>query len=289
MQTKHSQLAKAQQFQAMHFRKEMLLLPNIWDPLGALLLQNIGYPAVATASASIAFSNGYNDGEQIPFTELVWQVTKITDSVDIPVSVDIESGYSNSIDGIQKNIHKLIHAGIIGVNIEDTNKTNNSLVPIMIQCEKIQAIREVGARMGVPIFINTRTDVYLNDSPHITNVEKFKKLLKRAHAYKAAGADCIFPIGLKNKNEIEKFVNELSCPVNILMLPDVPDLITLQQIGVSRVSFGPSFLKVAIKALKDTALNIKNLANIDSITQNEIKTDYLKKLVIKKHKNEHHI
>ena len=151
-----SQKEKAEKFHELHHSGKMLILPNIWDALGALLLESLGYPAIATASASIAFSNGYNDGENIPFNDLLTLLKKITTSVDLPVSADIEKGYADNDIQLEENIKLLIDAGIVGINIEDTNNKTNSLQAIEYQCNKIRLIKDVAGKMGIPLFINAR-------------------------------------------------------------------------------------------------------------------------------------
>lgn len=154
-----NQKKKAEVFRELHHGGKMLVLPNIWDPLGALLMENLEYPAIATASASIAYSNGYNDGENIPFADLLTLLKRITGSVDIPVTADIESGYAENDSQLRENIKSLIDTGIVGINIEDTGRENNNLYPLEIQCDRIKLIREVSGEMGIPLFINARTDV----------------------------------------------------------------------------------------------------------------------------------
>ena len=274
------QKEKAQLFHRLHHTGKMLVLPNIWDPLGAILLESLNYPAAATASAAIAFANGYNDGEKIPFNELLALLKKIANSVSIPVTADVESGYADDNVQLQENIKLLIYAGIIGINIEDSDKKANTLFPIEIQCERIRLIRKVSDAIGVPLFINARTDVYLRGD-FSTAVLKFDEMIKRGLAYKEAGADCFFPIALRQKEDIQSAVTELNMPINILTIPGIPDLKTLSSMGVARVSLGPSLLKIAIKEMKKLALELKDYRGLSAITENEITSDYLKNLVNK--------
>jgi 2-methylisocitrate lyase-like PEP mutase family enzyme len=279
-----TQQNKAELFNQLHRNGKMLILPNIWDPLTAALLENLEYSAIATASASIAFTNGYDDGENIPFKELLDQLKKITDSVNIPVTADIEMGYSNSNAELQENIKLLINTGIVGINIEDSDKKSDSLLPIETQCERIKLIKDVSSEMGIRLFINARTDVYIKGKEFVTDKDKFDEILRRGRAYSDAGADCFFPIVMKQKQDIQKLIASLSCPVNILALQGVPDLKELEEIGVARVSLGPGFLKIAIRALKEMAIKLKNKNGFDEIFGNDINTDYLKKLINKKTK-----
>jgi len=275
-----TQQAKAKLLRDLHHKGQMLVLPNIWEPLGAALLQDIGYPAIATASASTAYTNGYEDGENIPFNELLNLLTKIAASVHVPVTADIESGFSNIDEGLEENIRLLIRAGIVGINIEDYDKTTNSLFPVEVQCKKIALIRKVADAMEVPLFINARADVYIVANDEADNKDLLQETLKRGQAYISTGADCFYPILIKNEADIKHLVSSLSSPVNILAIPGVPDLKTLSEMGVARVSLGPSLLKIAMQAMKDAAVKLKAFEGLNLIN-NEITGDYLSKLVQK--------
>ncbi|MEO8211287.1 MAG: isocitrate lyase/phosphoenolpyruvate mutase family protein [bacterium] len=276
-----SQKEKAVRFRELHYTDKMLVLPNIWDALGALLLESLAYPAIATASASVAFSNGYDDGENIPFNDLLSLLKKITTSVNIPVTADIESGYAVNNIQLQENIKLLIGSGIAGINFEDTDNKTHNLRSIESQCDKISLIRKVSGEMGIPLFINARTDVYLYGKNFTTAKEKFDEILKRGLGYKEAGADCFFPIGLKHEEEIKELIAHIKLPINILAIPGIPDLKILSELGVARVSFGSSLLRIAIRAIKDLAIQLKDYEGLSKITENEITTDYLKALVNK--------
>jgi len=257
----------------------MLILPNIWDPLGALLMESLEYPAIATASASIAYSNGYNDGENIPFKDLLSLLKKISSSVNLPVTADIESGYADNDIQLKTNIKLLIDTGIVGINIEDTEKKTNELRSIEFQCSKISLIRKVSDEMGIPLFINARTDVYLHEKNFSSAEAKLSEIIKRGLAYKEAGADCFFPIIIKQEEEIKELIAQLKLPINILTIPGIPDLQTLNKLGVTRVSLGPSLLKIAIRAMKDLAIQLRDYEGLTAITENKVTSDYLKSLV----------
>ncbi len=281
MTTNHRQQSKAAQFHQLHHSGKMLVFPNIWDVLGAMLLESLQYPAVATASASIAFANGYNDGENIPFSQLLTLFTKIVDSVNIPVTADIESGYASTNKQLEENMKQLMATGIVGINIEDTDKATDALFSTEVQCDKIRLLKNVSAEMGIPLFINARTDVYIHGKEFETAESKLEETIKRGLAYKSAGADCFYPIVMRQEQDIKATVEQLQMPVNILTLPGVPELNTLSKIGVTRVSLGPSFLKIAVRAMKDMAVKLKTFEGLAEITGNEVSSDYLKSLVNK--------
>lgn len=279
-----SQREKANQFRDLHHGSKMLILPNIWDCLGANLLENLNYPAIATASASVAFTNGYDDGENIAFNELLIILTRIANSVNIPVSADIESGFADNDTHLAENIRQLIETGIVGINIEDTDKKTKALLPAEVQCKRIKLIKAVSEEAGVALFINARTDVYLPGKNFDTPESKFEEALKRGNAYKSAGADCFYPIAIRDLNDIKRIVDQLQMPVNVIPIPGIPELNVLHEIGVARVSLGPSFLKIAIKSMKDIAVKLQNLEGLSEIVENEITTAYLKDLSNKRGK-----
>ena len=274
-----SQEEKAKRFHHLHYAGSLLVLPNIWDSLGALLLADVGYPAIATASAAIAFANGYSDGEKIPFKELLSLLKKITACVALPVSADIESGYAKNDEQLQQNIKALITAGIVGINIEDTDNETDKLLSIEKQSHKIKLIRTVADEMNMPIFINARTDVYLHPEDFITAEEKLTETIKRGLAYKEAGADGFYPITVIDENHIKEIMTQVKLPVNLLTMPGLPGLKRLNDLGVARVSLGPGFLKIAVKAMRELAIQLKQYDGLPTITSNEIKTDYLERLV----------
>ena len=276
-----AQQEKAKRFYDLHHSGKLLILPNVWDCLGANLLESLQYPAIATASASVAFTNGFDDGQRISFDVVLAILKRITGSVSVPVSADIESGFAYNDEQLKQNIKQLLATGIVGINIEDTDKESNSIVPIEVQCEKIKLIKKVSEEMGVSLFINARADVYLRGKDFDTPESKFEEALKRGGAYKAAGANGFYPIGMTRREDIKRMVDQLQMPVNILTIPGIPELSVLNDIRVARVSLGPSFLKIAIKALKNLAIKLQNFEGLSDITENEITSAYVKDLVNK--------
>ena len=281
MPPKNFQTEKEKLFNQLHHSGDLLVLPNIWDPLGALLLQDLGYKAVATASASIALANGYQDGEKIPFNDLLLILEKIVKSVTIPVTADVESGYAKNNTELSENIKKLIDTGIAGINFEDSKHDEQKLFTKEEQSEKINLIRKTASQMGSVLFINARTDVFIKEK-NLSNEEKMAEAINRGKAYKAAGADCFYPIFLKEKESIVTIMKEVSLPVNILMVPGIPDFSTLKEIGLARISLGPGFLKNAIQSMKNIAQKLLNREGMEEIINNPITTDYLNKLISKK-------
>ena len=282
MEKSNDQAAKARQFHQLHHSGKLLILPNIWDSIGALLLEELGYPAVATASFAVAMTNGYDDGEHIPFDHLLSVLKRIAGIVAIPVTADIESGFAQDEPQLEKNIEQLLQTGVVGINIEDSDKKTNSLLPVELQAQRIKLIKNVSEKCKIPLFINARTDVYTKGKEFVTARSRFEETMKRGLAYRDAGADCYFPLAMHEQSEIKKTVKLLQMPINILIIPGVPELNVLEEMGVARVSLGPSFLKIAVRAMKNLATKLQKHDGLNDIVENEITSDYLKKLVNKK-------
>lgn len=250
MLDKQAQASLAIQFRQQHFGNRLLILPNIWDVLGARLLEKIGYPSIATASVATALTNGFLDGEHIPFGRLLEIVRTIASSVRIPLTVDVERGFAHdSIRQLQDNIRLLIEHGAVGINIEDSRPDHKSLYPVSEQCRKIEAIREMSLQTGVPLVINARTDVFLTDS----GTNALEEGIVRGMAYKSAGADCIYPVTISSYEAISRFVSEVAMPVNVLLMKSIPDPRRLKEIGVARVSLGPNLLSHVLATMKEIA------------------------------------
>ena len=274
-----TQKEKAIIFRDLHHSPKLLLLPNIWDVLGGALLKDLGFPAIATASASIAYANGYLDGEQIPFKELISIVRKITNGVSLPVSVDFESGYAKTTSQLRTNVAKLIEAGAIGINIEDTDHSTGKLYSVARQAQRIETIREVAEKVNLPLFINARTDVFIPGKFYGENNNMLDETILRGNTYRAAGADGFYPILLNKMDLIKQIVMEIQMPLNILLAPRVTDLKKLEEAGVARVSLGPGFLRASIYAMKAYATELKSLTSDREFDEIQVTSDYLKKLI----------
>jgi 2-methylisocitrate lyase-like PEP mutase family enzyme len=269
------QAAKAEQFRAQHLAEKLLVLPNIWDALGAKLIKQVGFLSVATASVATALSNGYLDGEKIPFPELLNIVSKISSAVDLPLTVDIERGFADTQDQLKDNIRLLIDNGAIGINIEDSLPDHKGLTSIENQCRKIEAIRETGIQCGVPIVINARTDIFL------LKIEEnaMAQAIERARSFKAAGADCVYPILINRYDDIAHFVQEVEMPMNVLLLKPISDLQHLEKIGVARVTLGPYFLNHALTGMKVVAEGLIKYDSSAFFGRDLLSREYLDQLI----------
>ena len=249
MENQKTQAEKAKTFRDQHLDKKLLVLPNIWDLLSAKLVQKAGFESIATASVATALSNGYADGEKIPFSELLGIVKKISSSVNLPLSVDLERGFAGNIRQLKDNIKAIIEHGGIGINLEDSRADHQNLNEITEQCRRIEAVRETAINCCVPIVINARTDIFLLK----TEQNALSQAIERCKSFKAAGADCVYPILINRYDDIARFVEEVKIPVNVLLLKPISDLEQLEKIGVARVSVGPYFLNHALTVMKSVA------------------------------------
>jgi 2-methylisocitrate lyase-like PEP mutase family enzyme len=275
MVNQKTQAEKAERFRAQHLDEKLLILPNIWDSLGAKLIQQLGFQSVATASVATALSNGYLDGEQIPFSELLTLVHKISSAVDLPLTVDIERGFADTIPQLNENMRLLIEHGAIGINIEDSHPDHKGLNSIEDQCRKIEAIRETSLKVGVPLVINARTDsIFLK-----IGTDPFTEAIERARAFKKAGADCVYPIMINRYDDITRFVKEVEMPVNVVLLKPISDLQHLEKIGVARVSVGPNLLNHVLTVMKTVAEGLMKYDSSAFFGRDLLPREYLNQLV----------
>ena len=232
-----AQREKAERFRELHRGPRLLVLANVWDVVTARLVEEAGFRAVATSSAAIANSHGYPDGQQISRAEMLSVVGRIASHVQLPVSADLESGYGDSDEAVAELAPAMIAAGAVGLNFEDgTGDAQNPLFPVERQVERIKHLREATDAAGVPVVINARTDVYLAEVDEPPT--RFEHAVRRANAYRRAGADCLFVPGVRDGETIRHLVKSVEGPLNILAGPGMPPLEDLSRVGVARVSFG---------------------------------------------------
>ena len=241
--------AKAERLRSLHRPGQPLLLVNVWDAATARLMERAGFPAVATTSAGIAFARGYPDGERIPRDEMLGEIGRICRAVSVPVTADLEAGYSASPEGVAEAAARALEAGAAGLNLEDgTGRKEEPLCELGRQVEKIRAIREAGRRRGVAIVINARTDVFLDRvGPESGRLDE---TIRRGAALRDAGADCVFVPGVTDPAVIGEIVRRLACPVNVLAGPGGPAIGELAKLGVARVSLGSGAMRAALTVVE---------------------------------------
>jgi 2-methylisocitrate lyase-like PEP mutase family enzyme len=225
-------------FRALHAGRTPLVLYNVWDAGSAKAVAEAGMPAVATSSWSVAAAQGYTDGENIAFDKLLWIVARIIASVDVPVTVDFEGGYSENFDDIARNAESLLSLGVAGLNVED-GIPGGRVRPVDEQAARIQAIRAGNASGQNPIFVNARTDLFLNETDASKHPALVAEAIARASAYRAAGADCFFVPGLADESSIRLICEAVDMPVNVMVRDSSRSPDHLAALGVSRISWGP--------------------------------------------------
>lgn len=249
---------KSEKFIALHKNEQPLFLFNIWDAGTAKIISQNGADAVATSSWSLAEAQGYTDGQIMPFSEMLFVVRNIVKAVNVPVTVDFESGYSESIDEVCENFAALIEAGISGINFEDQDITGGGIIDTENQALRIKALREKARELGENIFINARTDVFLQENDPAKHVNLLDEAIKRGLAYREAGASGFFIPGINDLNLIAKICSAIDLPVNVMDLSDKPDLDAYGKSGVKRVSIGPKSWIEFSKNLKEKVSGIYN-------------------------------
>jgi 2-methylisocitrate lyase-like PEP mutase family enzyme len=233
-----TQAEKAERFRALHHRDTPLVLPNAWDAGSARVIELAGAPAILTTSAGVAASLGYADGERIPLDLVMAAVRRIVDTVAVPVSVDFEEGYGATPAAVSETVGALLEAGAIGINLEDAMAEPDVLVG------KIRALRDLAARVRVPLFVNARTDVYLAGRGDAAS--RFADAVRRLRAYEEAGADGLFVPGLIEPQAITALLGEVTLPVNLLAWPGCPSVAELGRLGVKRISVGSGPMRAAL-------------------------------------------
>lgn len=245
---------KAEEFLALHDAPPILVLPNAWDVVSARIFELEGFKAVGTTSAGIAATLGYADGQRMAMEDTIEVVRRIAGRIRVPLSADMEAGYSTEIDGVVESARAVLDAGAVGLNLEDSTLDPEApLFDTSLQVEKISAIREMASSVGVPLVVNARTDGYLflDDDP----AALLKLTVERANAYRQAGADCIFvpDDGKLDKETIARLVDEIEAPVNVIAGARTPPLAELEAIGVARVSLGPRPMRAALALVRNIA------------------------------------
>ncbi len=223
----------------------LFVLPNAWDAVSAKVFGDAGFPAVASASAAVAASRGYEDNDSMRVHDAFDAVATIADAVDVPVSADVEAGY-----GLEpaELVERLLESGAVGLNIEDTD--HHGKKPLLDADERAQYIREIkriGRASNVDLVVNARVDVFTREvgAPEA----RIEEAVRRGRLYRSAGADCIYPIGVQSDATIQILVSQLGAPVNVLVRRGTPSLARLAELDVARVTFGPGLQRVAMAGL----------------------------------------
>jgi 2-methylisocitrate lyase-like PEP mutase family enzyme len=225
-------------FRGLHQGPAVLVLPNAWDAGTARMIESIGAKAIATTSAGLAWARGYPDGNALPVEQLIGATRDIARVIRVPLTVDIEAGYSADPSAVAELAVRILDNGAVGINIEDGDASADLL------CKKIAAVREKAARSGADLFINARTDVYLGVASRDAAMEE---VIHRASRYRDAGCDGLFVPGLSNGDAMAAIVEAIDpMPLDIMALPSLPSMEALLRHGVRRLSAGSALAQAAL-------------------------------------------
>jgi 2-methylisocitrate lyase-like PEP mutase family enzyme len=234
-------LAAANLFKSLHSGAEILVLPNAWDAASARLLQEIGARAVATSSAAVAWSHGYADGDRLPVPLLLASIRAMARVISVPLTADIEGGYSDDPSTVGETVGAVMDAGAVGVNLEDGRGSPDLL------CAKIRAARMAAEKRGGGLFINARTDVYLHRLAE--GEAALEEALTRAQRYREAGADGIFVPSPTEDAVISALAWGVGLPLNVMARAGVSPVDRLSTLGVRRLSSATGLFRAAFSAL----------------------------------------
>lgn len=235
-----SQIDKARLFKSLHVPLDPVILYNIWDPGSAKSVARAGAKAIATGSWSVAAAHGYKDGEALPLDDALEVFARITASVDLPVTIDFEGGYAVDPQTVGQNVRRLLALGVVGLNFEDQIVNGAGLYSIMEQSARLRAVRQAADALGIPAFINARTDVFLKAAPDALSGTLLDDAVARCAAYADAGADGFFVPGLTDKALIKQICEASALPINVMMTKNLAEFRDIAALGVARISFGPA-------------------------------------------------
>jgi 2-methylisocitrate lyase-like PEP mutase family enzyme len=280
---------KANRLLELHHAASPLVLINAWDAASAAMVEHCGLPAVATSSAAIANALGYPDGQYVPWPEMLAAISRITRAVSVPVTADIEAGFTadaNNLKQLESSIEQVIAAGAVGVNLEDALpahadpniRHSSPLYPLPEQVKRIQAARRAAEKLNIHLVINARCDAYWQAG--VEPGVALRSTLERGAAYLKAGGDCVFIPGLRNPDHIRTVVSHLrgvlrdavqgEAPVNILAGPGVPSIPELAKLGVKRVSYGSGPHRAAMGLLRRMADEAKTSGTYVALTEGAV-------------------
>lgn len=236
---------QARRLRELHRPGDPVVLPNAWDPPSARRLAATGAAALATTSVGVAEALGYEDGEVTPAAEMLAAVGRIAAAVELPVTADLEAGYGLSPDEL---VAGLLEAGAVGLNQEDTDHTTGRLADPDVHANRLAAIKDAGRRAGVDVVLNARVDSFLRAAPAAEPEAVLDDAVARGRRYAEAGADCVYPLGVRGRAAIRRLVEEIGASVNIAAAPGGLGRRELAELGVARVSFGGGLAQRALEA-----------------------------------------
>jgi 2-methylisocitrate lyase-like PEP mutase family enzyme len=242
-------------FRSLH--QDFLILPNAWDAGSAKLIELAGAQAIATSSAAVAWAHGYADGHHLPFEKLLETLEEIARVIALPISVDMEGGYSDDLNEVGRNVMALIERGAVGINIEDGSADHE------VHLEKIRVARDAAGRKQVDLYINARTDVFLKKL--VPAEQAVEEAIRRGRRCLEAGASGVFVPFAMNEDDIKALAAALPGPLNIMGWAGVPNAATLKALGVRRLSAATSVFHAAANALRAASASFLRDGDSDAL------------------------
>lgn len=234
-----TQQEKATLFTSLHIPGNPVIIYNGWDAGSIKVIASSGAKVVGTGGHGVAESLGYEDGENMPIDALMENTRRIVVTTDLPVTIDIDGGYGESPMEVSATVTKAIEAGAVGINFEDQNVGGEGVHETVVQAARIMAARKAADDAQVPLFINSRTDIFRLASDPSKHAGLLAEAIERATAYRQAGASGFFAPGLTDIDLIRQLCEASPLPVNILKIPGSPTHNELAAAGVARISYGP--------------------------------------------------
>lgn len=251
----------AHRLRALHERG--LILPCAWDAISARALQQAGSPAIGTSSAAVAFALGFPDGQVAPRDTLLAALERLLNAVTVPVTADLEGGYADTPQGVADTVRAALNLGAAGLNLEDASgQPDRPLLPADEQADRLRAARAAADTLGVPAYLNARTDTYLSGYGD-TDADRLDETVRRGRAYLRAGADSVFVPGLTDLGTLRTLRDRLGGPLAVMHVPGGPDAHTLLRAGASRVSTGPSLFLAAVGHAAALSAGLREQGTLD--------------------------
>lgn len=249
------------EFKKLHNQTTPLIIANVWDVPSAKIAEKLNFKAIGTSSAAIATLLGYQDGEEMDFSELEYFVKRITLNTKLPLSVDLESGYSRNPIKIVNHIKRLANLGVVGINIEDSIVyKKRKLIDANDFATTLSEITKHLKDEHIDIFVNVRTDTFLLGIPDAIEDTK-----KRIQLYESTGVDGIFVPCIEEISDIKTIVNCTKLPINVMCMPNLPSFDKLNNLGVKRISMGNFLFDKMYHRFENTTKEILKNQSFQSI------------------------
>jgi 2-methylisocitrate lyase-like PEP mutase family enzyme len=250
------------EFKNLHNQNNPLLIANVWDVSSAKVAEKLNFQAIGTSSSAIASILGYKDGEEMEFSELEYFVKRISLNSTLPLSVDLESGYSRKPKEIVNYIKRLANLGVVGINIEDSIISNEKreLLNADNFAKTLKEIKKSLEKENIDIFLNVRTDTFI-----LLKENQITKTKQRIELYERAGVNGIFVPCIENISDIKEIVDHTTLPINVMCMPNLPDFEKLKKVGIKRISMGNYIFDNMYNKFEETIQHILTQKSFNSI------------------------